>query len=172
MKKSRKVLLGIATIWPIVYIFLFIASIFSVILFAGIRGGGPPFAGLPPGSMLLPLGFMGLFAVHLVTILGTLALTVFYIIRVFKTERLDQNMKIMWMLLLFFAGMFAQPVFWYLYIWRGTPENVHRTKSAATLARSAIARGPGKQQHQNLKPPTFPHPSLLTGARTPCEILR
>lgn len=123
MKKSRKVWLGIATIWPIVYMFLFIASIFSLIIFSGIHDGDPPVAGPHgPGSMLFPLGFMGLFAVHMVTILGTLALTVFYIIRVFKTERLDQNMKIMWMLLLFFMGMVAQPVFWYLYIWRDPPE--------------------------------------------------
>jgi hypothetical protein len=120
MKKSRKIWLGIATIWPIVYMFLFMASIFSLFIFSGMGSGGPPVGG--SNSILFPLGFMGLFAVHLLTILGTLALTVFYIIRVFKTERLDQNMKIMWMLLLFFMGMFAQPVFWYLYIWRDTPE--------------------------------------------------
>lgn len=123
MKKSRKVWLGIATIWPIVYMFLFIASIFGFMIFAGVHDGGPPVVGPhPPDSMLFPLSFMGLMAVHMGTILGTIALTVFYIIRVFKTERLDQNMKIMWMLLLFFMGMFAQPIFWYLYIWRDTPE--------------------------------------------------
>lgn len=122
MKKSGKVWLGIATIWPIVYMFLFMVGIFSVMIFAGLQGN-PPNPGPPaPGSLLFPLGFMALFAVHMVTILGTLALTVFYIIRVFKTERLDQNMKIMWMLLLFFVGMFAQPVFWYLYIWRDPPQ--------------------------------------------------
>ncbi|MCU1263751.1 MAG: hypothetical protein JWM21_69 [Acidobacteria bacterium] len=122
MKKSRKIWLGIATIWPIVYMFLFVASIFSLFIFSGIHNGGPPVLGPEPPSILFPLGFMGLFAVHLLTILGTLALTVFYIIRVFKTESLDQNMKIMWMLLLFFMGMLAQPVFWYLYIWRETPK--------------------------------------------------
>jgi hypothetical protein len=119
MKKSTKVLLGIATVWPILYMFLFMASI--LLLFA-FNAGPPVSAPQNPGSPLLPLGVMGLFAVHLLTILGTLALTVFYVIRVFKTERLDQNLKIMWMLLLFFAGTLAQPVFWYLYIWRGTPD--------------------------------------------------
>jgi hypothetical protein len=123
MKKSRKVLLGIATIWPVIYMCLFVASIFSLILLSGLNDGGPPIGGpQAPGSMLFPLGFIGFFAVHMVTILGTLALTVFYIIRVIKTERLNQNMKIMWMLLLFFVGMVAQPVFWYLYIWRDPPE--------------------------------------------------
>ena len=122
MKKSRKVLLGIATIWPVLYICLFMGSLFLVFIFAGMRGDPPLPNPEAPGSMLFPLGFVSFFAVHMLTILGTLALTVFYIIRVFKTERLDQNMKIMWMLLLFFMGMVAQPVFWYLYIWRDAPE--------------------------------------------------
>ena len=68
--------------------------------------------------MWLPFGFVGLMAVHLFTILEMLALKVFYVVRVFKTEQLDQNMKIMWTLLLVFATIFAEPVFWYLYIWR------------------------------------------------------
>lgn len=137
MKKSTKVWLGIATIWPVVYMFLFMASIFSLVIFSGLRDGGPPIGGPnPPGSILFPIGFMGLMAVHMLTILGTLALTVFYIIRVFKTERLDQNMKIMWMLLLFFVGMIAQPVFWYLYVWRDMPELTQGTSLQSLGAQS------------------------------------
>ena len=132
MKKSTKVWLGIATIWPVLYMFLFIGSIFSLFIFAGLHDGTPPVAGPDgPGSILFPIGFMGLFAVHMLTIMGTLALTVFYIIRVIKTERLDQNMKIVWMLLLFFLGMVAQPVFWYLHIWRDTPTLSQGTPSPA-----------------------------------------
>jgi hypothetical protein len=122
MKKSTKIWLGIATIWPIVYIFLFIAVIFSVFIIAALNSGPQAPVENSPASILFPIGFMGFFVLHMLTIMGTLALTVFYIIRVFKTEQLDQNMKIMWMLLLFFMGMFAQPVFWYLYIWRDAPE--------------------------------------------------
>ena len=121
MKKSTKIWLGIATIWPIVYLFLFFVVIFSVIIFTAANPGPPDPGGTPPGSLLFPVGFMGFFVIHMLTIVGSLGLTVFYIIRVFKTERLDQNMKIMWMLLLFFMGMIAQPVFWYLYIWREAP---------------------------------------------------
>ena len=118
MKKSNKVLLGIATIWPILYMFLFMVGIFLMVMLA--PNGGPP--GRGPGSALIPFGFVAFLALHLLTIFGHMGLTVFYIIRVFKTERLDQNLKIMWTLLLFFVGFFAQPIFWYLYIWRGMPE--------------------------------------------------
>jgi len=121
MKKSTKVWLGIATMWPILYMFLFFAA-FILLMIVAPQDGGPP--GSEPGgpvSMLLPVGIVGFVITHMLTIFGSLALTVFYIIRVFKTEQLDQNMKIMWTLLMFFFGMLAQPIFWYLYIWRETP---------------------------------------------------
>ena len=121
MKKSTKVWLGIATMWPILYMFLFVAGIILAMMFAP-QDGGPP--GSDPGgpvSMLLPVGVVAFFITHMLTIFGSLALTVFYIIRVFKTEQLDQNMKIMWTLLMFFLGMLVQPIFWYLYIWREKP---------------------------------------------------
>lgn len=122
MKRSTKIWLGIATIWPIVYLILFFVVIFSVVIVAGLNPGSHAPTGSPSTSIFFPVGFMAVFVLHMLTVMGTLALTVFFIIRVFKTEQLDQNMKIMWMLLLFFMGMFAQPVFWYLYIWRDTPD--------------------------------------------------
>jgi hypothetical protein len=118
MKKSTKVLLGIATIWPILYMFLFVAAALLMVFLA--QQGGPPDRG--SGSVLFPFGFFVFFILHMLTIFGHMGLTVFYIIRVFKTERLDQNLKIMWTLLLFFVGFFAQPIFWYQHIWRGMPE--------------------------------------------------
>jgi hypothetical protein len=140
MKKSTKIWLGIATIWPVVYIFLFIAVIFSIFIIAGLNPGPHPPVDNSPASILFPIGFMGFFVLHMLTIMGTLALTVFYIIRVFKTEQLDQNMKIMWMLLLFFMGMLAQPVFWYLYIWRDAPD------LSPNLSKEQQMIGPGLQQ--------------------------
>jgi hypothetical protein len=118
MKKSTKIWLGVATIWPVLYIFLFFAAIVAMMIFASDGGASDPGRS---GSMVLPLGFLVLMGVHMITILGSLALTAFYIVRVFKTEQLDQNLKIMWTLLMFFTGMLAQPVFWYLYIWRAAP---------------------------------------------------
>ena len=103
MKKSTKVLLGVATIWPVLYICFFMASIFALVIFGALRGGPPG-----PGSILLPLGFMGLMFVHMITIFGSLALTAFYIIKVIKMKSLNENMKIMWVLLLYFAAMLAE----------------------------------------------------------------
>ena len=121
MKHSTKIWLGIATFWPVVYIFLFIGF---VVVFAATATAPDSNASADLVGWLGP-GMVVLFAVHMLTILGTLGLTVFYIIRVIKTEQLDQSAKIMWMILLFFFGMFAQPIFWYLYVWR---EALPRTK--------------------------------------------
>lgn len=114
LKKSTRILLGIVTVWPIVYMFLFIFAMFGFMLMLPAESG----AAQPPGSSAIPIGFIGLFAVHLLTMFVIMGLMAFYIVQVFKTERLDQAMKIMWTVLICMLGMFAMPVFWYLYIWR------------------------------------------------------
>jgi hypothetical protein len=114
MKKSKKVWLGIATIWPICWIFIFMMGMFAFVFSMPNKGGGEP----PTGFFIaLPI----FFAVHFVTIMGSLGMTVYYIFNIFKNERIEQNYKIMWTILLFFAGMLAQPIYWYLYIWRDEP---------------------------------------------------
>jgi hypothetical protein len=193
-KKSSKVWLALATIWPLVYIPLFVITIFSVILLIPsgephtnrktedidllqldrkIRNGeikeliiagsdvravdrvsdveyrtyvpaestrqeiiktagepgedGKPHVfrieekANPPGpavSPLFPIGFIGLFAVHMITILLMLLLMPFYIVLVVKSSRLDETMRIVWVVLICLLGMFAMPVYWYLYVWR------------------------------------------------------
>jgi hypothetical protein len=119
MKKSTKVLLGIASIWPVVYIGLFVLAIFLIFaLAAATEGGGPAPEPSGPLSVLIPLGFMGFFALHLLTIADITALKIYYIIHAVKNQQLDQNMKIMWILLFVFATLIAEPIFWFLYIWR------------------------------------------------------
>lgn len=191
MKKSTKILLGLATIWPVVYMLLFFLTIFSFIIFLPfaqersnrnsqsidliqleqkIRNGelkslrirGSEITAIDrlndqeydvqvsnertkaeiirqaretdaagkarvdrieeePGRnvpSLFPVGFIGLFVVHLFTILLIMALMAFYIVQVVRTDRLDQTMKILWTVLICMVAMGAMPVYWYLYIWR------------------------------------------------------
>lgn len=191
MKKSTKIWLGIATIWPVVYMLLFFVTIFSFVIFLPfaqershrssqnidlvqleqkikngelklltIRGseivaidrmtgesyhayvtnehtkaeiikqareidasGKPRVEKIEEESdravpTIFPIGFIGLFVVHLFTILLIMALMAFYIVQVVRTDRLDQTMKILWTVLICMVGMGAMPVYWYLYIWR------------------------------------------------------
>ena len=110
MKKPTKVLLGLATLWPFFYLILFFVVIFSTIVF--VPGSGEP--GPPPLiALILPL--------HLFTMLASLALMVFYIVNVFRNDRVDKDKKGLWAVVLFMGNMIAMPIYWYLYIWREPP---------------------------------------------------
>lgn len=195
-KKSTKVLLGAATIWPVIYMFLFIGTIFSMVLllpFAEdrsratcgrldvlqldrkIKAGeikeltirydeitakdrvgtctyqtsvseeqtrrtivndakeivdGRPRVDVidentsqPDAPFFAPIGFGILMIAHMLTIFLMMGLMPLYIILAVKNERLDQTMRIVWVVLACTVGMFANIVYWYLYIWRRPSEN-------------------------------------------------
>ena len=114
MNKTLKILLGLATLWPFVYLFLFFVFIFSTVLFMPKSGGeesGPPFF------------FMAFMAVHILTMLWIMALTVFYMVNVFRNDRVEKDKKVLWAVVIFMGSMIAMPIYWYLYIWKEAPAN-------------------------------------------------
>ena len=58
--------------------------------------------------------------------LEIIALLVIYVAYLFKTDRVGQDKKALWAVVLLLGNIVAMPVFWYLYIWkkpeRGIPE--------------------------------------------------
>src|SRR5215470_17956139 len=126
MKLSRttKIWLGIGTIWPICYIVLFFVFVFTMmgtfILQANTPGRQPDF----------PMPILAIIPFHLFTMLLVIALYVFYIIYVIKDQRIDQTMKIVWIVLFFFTGVLTMPAFYFLYIWKEPAVN---PKPAAPL---------------------------------------
>lgn len=113
MKKSTKILLGIATIWPILWIPIFILAMFSTIFFSG--------PGAPPDADVFPTVFLVVFPLHMLTVFGSLALSVFYIVNIFRNKRVEKDKQVLWVVLLLLAGMIAEPIYWYLFIWRDEP---------------------------------------------------
>ena len=109
MKSPIKILLGLATLWPFVYMILFFVFVFSSFLFLSSSAGheaGPP------------VSFMIIFPLHLLTMLWIMALTVFYIVNVFRNERVEKDKKVLWAVVLFMGNLIAMPIYWYLYIWK------------------------------------------------------
>jgi hypothetical protein len=39
-------------------------------------------------------------------------------VNVFRNERVNNDKKVLWAVVLFMGGMIAMPIYWYLYIWR------------------------------------------------------
>ena len=108
MQKSTKVLLGIATFWPIAYMVLFFVFIFSAFW---LLGGGGGDSGIQPAFALI-------FGLHLLTMLLIMALTVFYIVDIFKNNRVEKDKKALWAIVIFMGNAIAMPIYWYLYFWK------------------------------------------------------
>jgi NADH:ubiquinone oxidoreductase subunit 6 (subunit J) len=104
MSRSRKVALGVATVWPLVYMaffFVWLAIQFTT-----------------PGAME---GFTAVMVVHIVTFALGIGLIVFYAIHASNTDRLSGDERTLWLVLLIVMNVFAAPVYWFLYIWREAP---------------------------------------------------
>lgn len=108
MSDFKKKLLGILTAWPFAWIFLFILFVFGLI--AGNPGGDLG----PIGGLL----FMFFFLIHFLTVLLAIGLQVYYIINVFRNGNVDKDQQIVWVLALFFGGIIAMPIYWYMNIWK------------------------------------------------------
>lgn len=109
MKISRgaAVFIGFFTSLPILYLFYFFAVIIYMIFIHG-KGLGGNFQ-IHPALIIIP---------HLAMMLLIICLLIFYIIYLFKTERVPNDKKTLWAVVLFLGNIFAMPFFWYLYIWR------------------------------------------------------
>lgn len=83
------------------------------------------------GERLIPIGFLLFFLVHLLTILLMFLLMPLYIILAVQDERHDQTTRIIWVVLFATVGIFANPVYWYLYVWRKPKAAVEPLSSAS-----------------------------------------
>mgnify|MGYP006300978795 FL=1 len=116
MSRRRKIILGVLTAWPIVYIFLFM-MVFVVMFVAGpimsqAGGGGDAFGALFAG------GFGLVFVGHIGTMLLQFGLLFYFLVHVFKRQDLEQNTQLLWALLIFMGGPIGQMIYWWKEIWR------------------------------------------------------
>ena len=116
MARPLKILLGIATFWPIFYIFIFLAfTLFSVLTMVFMRAdGGIP--GEPPPEFIA--GMLALTFFHFFTIIELLGLMIFYIVHAIKDPQLDANEKIMWVLVVVLVGFIGMPIYFILRVWK------------------------------------------------------
>ena len=106
MNKGLKLLLGAVTIWLPFYLLLFM----GVAFYSAFSGSSEPSV---IWAVIIPL--------HLLTMLLTIGLMIFYVVNVFRNEQVKKDAKVLWAVVLFMGGIIAMPVYWYLYIWRDMP---------------------------------------------------
>ena len=107
--KPLAIVIGLFTIWPVIYIVLFLA--FFVFMAFTISRHAPqqqPDPGFFP-CIVIP---------HVGTMLLMFALAAFYIVHVFKNPALKDDRRVLWAVGLFMGLPFSAPVYWWLFIWR------------------------------------------------------
>jgi len=110
MTKSKALVLGGFTLWPIVYMVLFMVVMFSQVLMMDFENQAP--------SGHMPTMIKIIFPLHFLTMIWIFVLVAIYIRHIFKTEAVPQEKKALWAVVIFMGNMVAMPVYWYLYIWK------------------------------------------------------
>ena len=74
-----------------------------------------------PGSAMPPEQFFQefntIFRLQMFFMALMLALMAFYIVHVFRTDRVPADKKALWAVVLFLGNLFAMPFYWNFYIW-------------------------------------------------------
>ena len=105
MSRALAVLVGIASVLPLVYLVYFIWHVTSL-----------DHTGLTRFEALLSL--------HLATIaLIVLVLMGAYLFMLYRSAAVPQHRRTLWAVVLFLANVFAFPVFWYLFLWKRSDLN-------------------------------------------------
>jgi hypothetical protein len=109
IKKPLAIVIGLFTIWPIIYLLLFmvffVVTALTIFQQSSQHQAGPGF-------------FPYIVIPHVGTMLLMFALIAFYIVHVFKNAALKDDRRVLWAVVLFMGLPFAAPVYWWLFIWR------------------------------------------------------
>ena len=112
MKRSNKLVLGALTVWPVFFISLFVPLWIIFILFF--------FTASSP-STWMHVGLVTAWGLAALTLLLGFALLAYYIVHIFRNERLDKKSALGWLLGMWMGNFMAMPVYWFLHIWKEPP---------------------------------------------------
>lgn len=98
---QKKALLA-ATAVPVIYFIYFFIHVFSMVL-SGPQAGPPSF-----------LSFQILFVVHFIMILWMIGLLVVYVIHIINNKNLNEQERILWIVLLVVGHIIAMFAYWFL----------------------------------------------------------
>lgn len=103
------IFLGVLTFWPILYIFLFVASIAGAIALSSTSENGT--------AAIFPL----ILVAHVGTILLGFVLMAYYSVYVLRDSRFSSDRRLLWVLVVVLGGMVGQAIFYVMWFWRRDP---------------------------------------------------
>lgn len=116
MTKSKKIILLIVTLWPVIYLAIFFTLILSTFLLPG-----------PSVESNPVFNFSIIFPIHILTMLIMTILFVIYIMHILKSGRVKKDDRVLWAILLLMGNSIAMLVYWYLFIWKTTPQKTNKS---------------------------------------------
>jgi heme/copper-type cytochrome/quinol oxidase subunit 2 len=116
MSKTSKIITGILSVLPLLlmagYLVMFFSFFFKMFTMSFPNPSAPP----DPEAFMTP--FIGMFAMLFLMVLVTLAMLIYFIIHINNNKKLDNNEKLIWILIIIFVGMIGKPIYWYMKIWK------------------------------------------------------
>lgn len=111
LNKPAKIILGILTFLPILLaisiigfvIFNFISMVFN-------QEPAMPMMYMSYLSYIIPYFFLVVFL--------SLGLFIYYLVHIIQNQYLDNEKRILWIVVLFVLGGITMPVYWYVHIWK------------------------------------------------------
>jgi hypothetical protein len=111
----QKIILGIFTFLPFLLFPIFLWQFFHMI-------GSTIFFDEHRSDEELIFPILSFVFPAILTAIGALALTIFYVVHVVMNKKLEGSEQILWILLFIFLGILAFPAYWIIRIWN-TPKN-------------------------------------------------
>ena len=111
MSRSTKSFVGILSFLPIVCLVVFFFMFFRMI---------PEFMrweGSDPDPYEVFDTFMPVFLTAIFMSILSIGLLIFFIMHLVRTKNIDTTERIVWVLVLLFAGIIGYPIYWYMRIW-------------------------------------------------------
>jgi len=116
MSKSRRLLIGVLSMLPLLLVAVYTFMIFSIFISAVHHHGQ---VNALPEIMMNHM--VAIVAVGLSLGLFSLALLIYFIVHVINNPAIDSTERLVWILVFIFAGIIGKPVYWYMRIWKQPP---------------------------------------------------
>lgn len=114
MTKNKKILLGILTFLPYVFIAIYFFAFF--ISFSGIFIASHN--NYEPNPDILFGNFALVFIIIMLASLLSIGLMIYYIIHIANNPKFDETNRLIWILIIIFANLIGYSIYWYLQIWK------------------------------------------------------
>src|SRR2546430_17573931 len=108
LSRSAAVVVAVFTLLPLAYIVYFTGVLIRHLMSAAAAGGAQ--------SQEFSHAFLTVFRTHLIALFLVALLLTFYLVYLFRTDRVRPDQKPLWAVVLFLGNLLAMPVFWYFYL--------------------------------------------------------